>query len=712
MSRLPKNYRWWQEHGGIWSDEVSARKAHMPIYHLQEIFLEEYFSQVAPAKVLEFGCGFGRHLEYLRRIRKLDVHGFDQSESMVKGMRWARKPWREKHITVGEPLERLPFADGEFDVVFTVSVLIHVRPQDLDHILSELHRVSSGHIVHIENLDVSETIVTSDAHDGCWAHDLRLAWSRIAPDATLEVAPSLFDIEDVYRVLDAGVDAPPLISKSRAARFRQLDDAISGEIGRLREVAKQSEGQATRRAGESDQLRSRLDDALSALTDARADEAEQRERSRSAEAKHEELLQRLATYRNRVESIEADLVQARNDGGQQRDRAKLAEDRSQDNLDRARKAEEQAAGLLARANEAETRVEALLERASAAEARIEPLLDRATRAESTLGQAEQSLEEARAIIDARATQLAELRTKLSTENDVQRARAREAEASSELLRVRARDAETATQQLRARVRDAEAAVEPLRVRARDAESARATLTDEVSTLRSRARAAEEKLATALSSLAEARRAGLQETNRLASELSEFTDRVTSLNERIDNDREELRAVGVELRGAKGREATALLRATELIERLDGETARADDLAAVVMRSHNAQERLIGQERDAQSRLIALRRRAERAEREIVDLRGRAVDAEGRVDDMRARAEAAEAKSESQRSRAREAEAEIAMLHEKVRELGNDWALERRRADEALGTIDAARRGQETSERELAALRATLNLLVD
>ena len=93
MSRPPKNYRWWQDHGDGWRDEVAARKAYMPIYHLQEIFLEEYFARVAPAKVLEFGCGFGRHLEYLRRIPKLDVYGFDQSESMLEGMRWARPSW-------------------------------------------------------------------------------------------------------------------------------------------------------------------------------------------------------------------------------------------------------------------------------------------------------------------------------------------------------------------------------------------------------------------------------------------------------------------------------------------------------------------------------------------------------------------------------------------------------------------------------------------
>ena len=437
MSKPPKNYRWWQDHGAGWFDEVAARKAHMPIYHLQEMFLDEYFSELAPAKVLEFGCGFGRHLEYLRRVPKLEVYGFDQSESMVSGMRWARKPWREKRIRVGPPLRKLPYEDGEFDVVFTVSVLIHIRPKDLDAVLAELWRVSGGHVVHIENVDTDETIVTSEAHDGCWAHDLRSAYRRVAPQAQFEVAPSMFEIEDVYRVLDKVHGAPVLMGKRRAAKLRQLDDSISGEIRRLRETSNRAENQSRVLVEESNTLSSRL----------------------------------------------------------------------KEQCDRTRQAEESLASAV----------------------------------QKILG----------------------LNTQVADQNR--------------------------------RIAEESAAVE-----------------------------------------------GLQ------------------------------------------------LRAAEFRERLEAEVSRGDHYAEGLMRVQNAQERVIGQERDAQSRLIALRRRAESAERDIIALRDRAVSGEHRVDDMRERAELFSIKAEEQRVRARDAEEKVVALQLEIKSQQELYLHQRRRADEALGYVDDMR----------------------
>src|SRR5882672_3785798 len=62
------NYRWWTDHGQAWPGEVERRKGYMPIYSIQEVLLAEYLSRNAPASVLEFGCGFGRHLAYLSRV--------------------------------------------------------------------------------------------------------------------------------------------------------------------------------------------------------------------------------------------------------------------------------------------------------------------------------------------------------------------------------------------------------------------------------------------------------------------------------------------------------------------------------------------------------------------------------------------------------------------------------------------------------------------
>jgi SAM-dependent methyltransferase len=63
------NYAYWRDHGGEWGEEYHARKRRQVYYHVQELMLADYFSRSAPARILEFGCGTGRHLSYLSRLR-------------------------------------------------------------------------------------------------------------------------------------------------------------------------------------------------------------------------------------------------------------------------------------------------------------------------------------------------------------------------------------------------------------------------------------------------------------------------------------------------------------------------------------------------------------------------------------------------------------------------------------------------------------------
>src|SRR5262249_45052185 len=131
-----------------------------------------------PLRVLEFGCGTGRHLKNLRSLPGVEIFGYDQSESMVSGcLRWSAREWFETHVRVGEPTGPLPYRNGEFDLVYSAEVLVHLRPPDLEGILSELVRVCCGHILHLEpSRDVP---IIGDAHCGCWRHDLPTAYASL-----------------------------------------------------------------------------------------------------------------------------------------------------------------------------------------------------------------------------------------------------------------------------------------------------------------------------------------------------------------------------------------------------------------------------------------------------------------------------------------------------------------------------------------------------
>jgi SAM-dependent methyltransferase len=222
------NYRYWQEHGGEWAEEYAARKRRAVKYHVQEIMLTDYVAHHAPAVVLEFGCGVGRHLRNLSRLPGVEVYGYDQSPSMVACLRrWTGQEWIDTHVALGPPTGPLPYADGQFDIVFTTEVLVHVRPEDLEGILRELMRICRGHLLHLEP---SEHVHISDSeHEGCWKHDLLAAYARLGRHA--EILPSGYFDHVPTRVV---VGQPPAYTWSPVVLelFRTMETELAPALYR------------------------------------------------------------------------------------------------------------------------------------------------------------------------------------------------------------------------------------------------------------------------------------------------------------------------------------------------------------------------------------------------------------------------------------------------------------------------------------------------
>jgi SAM-dependent methyltransferase len=301
---LASNYAYWQQHGRGWFEEYEKRKTFILYFHLQEIFLTEYMSRHAPARVLEFGCGVGRHLRNLRLVPGVEVHGYDQSPTMIADMEnWTSREWIDERVRVGDPVSRLPYDDGSFDVVFTCEVLVHIRPEDLQPIIRELIRVSRGRILHLEPGPGVKLI--DDAHGGCWSHDLVSAYEAMGLKA--ELLPQLFASQTPIQVtlndkaaveppfsettsklfyrmesaltplLDRGVYEERLTEADTEKPELSLDDLFDGETGELR-IA-------------TDQLsRTRLVQALSLLSRKLQDLQRRRDETLVTEQKHTDLL--------------------------------------------------------------------------------------------------------------------------------------------------------------------------------------------------------------------------------------------------------------------------------------------------------------------------------------------------------------------------------------------------------------------------------------
>jgi ubiquinone/menaquinone biosynthesis C-methylase UbiE len=117
-------------------------------------------AEARPHRVLDAGCGDGL---FTRTIAAPVVIGVDKAQAMVERARSRGVDARLADI------EKLPFGDGEFDVVVCNWTLYHL--QDLDHGVRELARVvrPEGRFVGIYNCD---------------GHMEEL-WSHVRPEASV-----------------------------------------------------------------------------------------------------------------------------------------------------------------------------------------------------------------------------------------------------------------------------------------------------------------------------------------------------------------------------------------------------------------------------------------------------------------------------------------------------------------------------------------------
>ena len=101
----------------------------------------DHYGLKAGDKILDIGCGKAFLLyDFTKELPGVDIRGIDIS---AYGIDHA-DPAIKDRLTVGKA-DKLPYADGEFDLVFSINTMHNLPCYELDKALREMQRVGKKH---------------------------------------------------------------------------------------------------------------------------------------------------------------------------------------------------------------------------------------------------------------------------------------------------------------------------------------------------------------------------------------------------------------------------------------------------------------------------------------------------------------------------------------------------------------------------------------
>jgi ubiquinone/menaquinone biosynthesis C-methylase UbiE len=92
-------------------------------------------------KVLDIGCGTGRHVLYLAK-NGFDVYGLDESKTAIKiAKHWLNTKNLKAQFKIGNQYKKFPFKEKYFDAIISTQALHHGITKDVEKVIGEIKRV-------------------------------------------------------------------------------------------------------------------------------------------------------------------------------------------------------------------------------------------------------------------------------------------------------------------------------------------------------------------------------------------------------------------------------------------------------------------------------------------------------------------------------------------------------------------------------------------
>jgi SAM-dependent methyltransferase len=99
------------------------------------------FKKEGIKRVLDLGCGSGRHLVFLAK-NGFDVYGIDIAKSGIKlAKNWLKEEKLKAHLKIGDIYKKLPYKDNFFDAIVSTQTLHHNRIEKIRKAIKEIERI-------------------------------------------------------------------------------------------------------------------------------------------------------------------------------------------------------------------------------------------------------------------------------------------------------------------------------------------------------------------------------------------------------------------------------------------------------------------------------------------------------------------------------------------------------------------------------------------
>jgi SAM-dependent methyltransferase len=99
------------------------------------------FKRRGARRVLDLGCGTGRHVVYLAR-HGFEVHGFDISSKAVQmAKQWLEDEKLVAEVRTADMVKRFPYRDRFFDVIVSTNVINHNKIASIRKTIQQMGRV-------------------------------------------------------------------------------------------------------------------------------------------------------------------------------------------------------------------------------------------------------------------------------------------------------------------------------------------------------------------------------------------------------------------------------------------------------------------------------------------------------------------------------------------------------------------------------------------